>query len=163
MVTVTANPLTGEVVRTTRNPELSQVRVEETVITYSKGFRKPSKRSALITGATVEMQTAYFANQKLSGKIIVMESLVPFRSENITKDLKIAGNTGIICTFDDQPIFRTTEFTDDLDARDILIAHNNTELIKVETARLRALPSVEPEFILEDDFVEEEESADMVA
>lgn len=136
-VQVTAIPNSNEILRTTKNPEIFQVRVEETRISYENGFRTSNKRSALISGPKEELSAEFFNGQIIPGQIIVMESLTPFRKEDIEKDIKIAGKTNIPCMVGDQPIFRTTLFTANMEVTDSLIAHTNTESIKIEIARLK--------------------------
>ena len=66
----------------------------------------------------------------LNGKIIVKESVTPFSNNDPDRDLKIAGETGIICSVDDQPIYRKTFFVADITAQDVLIAHTNGDAIR---------------------------------
>jgi hypothetical protein len=66
----------------------------------------------------------------LNGKIIVKESVTPFSNNDPDRDLKIAGETGIICSVDDQPIYRKTFFVADTTAQDVLIAHTNGDAIR---------------------------------
>jgi hypothetical protein len=63
---------------------------------------------------------------QLPGKIIVKESLEPFNPENPDKNLKIAGDTGIICNIGGQPIYRDTFYSPSETAEDILIMHDET-------------------------------------
>ena len=66
----------------------------------------------------------------LNGKIIVKESVTPFSNNDPDRDLKIAGETGIVCSVDDQPIYRKTFFVADITAQDVLIAHTNGDAIR---------------------------------
>ena len=50
--------------------------------------------------------------------------------ENPDRDLKIAGDTGIVCRIDDQPIYRQTFYTSNMLGFDQLITHDNTDEIK---------------------------------
>ena len=52
-----------------------------------------------------------YAGQGLDGKIIIEESLEPFNKKNPERDLKVAGETGIVCTLGGLPIYRRTKFT----------------------------------------------------
>jgi len=72
----------------------------------------------------------FSANQALQGKITVREQLEPFSSNDPDRDYKYAGDTGIICCVDGQPIYRKTFFVTDMNAHDILIAHTNGQDIR---------------------------------
>ena len=134
-VIVTKNPTTGDILRATKNPEIFQIRVEEKRTTYENGFRRTSTRSALINGPEAELREEFFEGQRLPGQILVIESLSPFRTIDAHKDLKVAGTTGIPCTYDDQPIYRSMTYTSNIDTQDVLIQHNNTDQIKLVQSR----------------------------
>ena len=70
------------------------------------------------------------ADQKLAGKIQVREQLEPFSSNDPDRDYKYAGDTGIICCVDGQPIYRKTFFVMDMNAQDTLLAHTNGQDIR---------------------------------
>ena len=72
----------------------------------------------------------YFSGQELSGKIVVLEALTPFNKKNPERDIKQAGNTGIVCTVDGQPIYRKTLYTIISNVTDQLIKHDNTAQMK---------------------------------
>jgi hypothetical protein len=114
------------------NPEYGYIRLEQNTIQIDhSGWLKSVTRSTLLKGRMEDLlQTGYTGNTELPGKIVVMESLEPFNTENPDRDLKIAGSTGIICRIDDQPIYRQSFYTTDVTAYDHLIAHNNSEEIK---------------------------------
>lgn len=137
-VRVTAD-INGNVIGVSQNnPEYGYVRVEQSVTQISEaGWLKPVKRSALIKGKVDDLaQAGFIEGHELSGKIIVKESLTPFNPENPDKDLKIAGQTGVVCRIDDQPIYRQTFYTSNQDAYDELITHDNTiEIREVQVAQ----------------------------
>jgi len=118
--------------RSVNNPEYGYIRLEQKTIQIDQnGWLKSVKRSSILKGKMEDLlQTGYTANTELPGKIIVRESLQPFNLENPDRDLKIAGSTGIICRIDDQPIYRQSFNTTDVNAFDELIAHNNSLEIK---------------------------------
>ena len=88
------------------NPDYGYVRVEQTgTFINDQGWLRSSKRSTLIKGLVRDLEEANFSiGQEMPGKIVVVESLIPFNPENPDRDLKIAGTTGVICRIDDQPI-----------------------------------------------------------
>lgn len=126
------------------NPDYGYVRVEQNgTFINDQGWLRMSKRSTLIKGLVKDLQEANFkAGQELPGKIVVVESLIPFNPENPDRDLKIAGDTGVICRIDDQPIYRQTFFTSNLDAMDQLITHTNSEEIREVQAAQRAVSAL---------------------
>lgn len=140
-VTVTADK-SGNIINVSEtNPEYGYVRVESTAMSINEGgWLRSVKRSALIKGLVKDLLETGFKNgQELRGKIIVRESLEPFNPVNPDRDLKVAGETGIICRLDDQPIYRQTFFTSNVDAEDDLIMHNNQEEIKLAQQAHREL------------------------
>jgi hypothetical protein len=109
----------------------------------NEGWLRNVKRSALIKGKVEDLvDCAYQEGEVLPGKIIVVESFKPFNSLNPDRDLKIAGSTGIICRVDDQPIYRQTFYTTNVNAVDELITHDNTEEIKEVLSAQRAMSSL---------------------
>lgn len=137
-VVVTADA-DGNVIGVSKNsPEYGYVRVEQTVNQINdRGWLRPVKRSALIKGLVVDLVNANFTKgQEIPGKIVVVESFQPFNTENPDRDLKIAGDTGVICRVDDEPIYRQTFYTSNVAAQDDLIMHTNAEEIReVQTAQ----------------------------
>ena len=121
------------------NPEYGSIRVQQEGIIEinDKGFLKQVTRSAFIKGKLEDLVKAGYQNGSIiSGKIIVKESFEPFNPVNPDKNLKIAGDTGVICRVGDQPIYRETFFTQNLNALDELIAHDNkTEIVDVQVAK----------------------------
>ena len=121
-----------------KNPEYGYVRVEQVAsLINEQGWLRRSRRSALIKGLVKDLnETGFAEGQELDGKIVVVESLVPFNPENPDRDLKVAGETGVVCRIDDQPIYRQSFYTPNMDAKDTLLAHsNNDEIREVQAAQ----------------------------
>jgi hypothetical protein len=118
--------------QSTNNPEYGYIRVQQQTIQINdQGWLKSVRRSALIKGKMEDLISAdYKEGSEIPGKIIVVESLVPFNELNPDRDLKIAGDTGIICRIDDEPIYRQTFYTANINAFDELVTHNNSDEIK---------------------------------
>jgi len=114
------------------NPEYGYVRVVSTATQINnEGWLRTVRRSALIKGMVSDLTTVGFkAGDTLPGKIVVKESLQPFNPNNPERDLKIAGDTGIVCRVDDQPIYRQSFYTSDPNAEDELIMHTNGDEIR---------------------------------
>lgn len=126
------------------NPEYGWIRVEQQVRTINdRGWLRNTKRSALIKGKVQDLiDCNYQLGDVIPGKIIVVESLTPFNPENPDRDLKIAGDTGVICRIEDQPIYRQTFYTPNNNAEDDLLMHSNTEEIREVQSAQKAVSSL---------------------
>jgi hypothetical protein len=123
------------------NPEYGYIRVEQTApMVTDRGWLKISKRSSLIKGKVEDLQLLnYIQGQTLPGVIVVKESLTPFNLENPERDLKLAGDTGVVCRIDDQPIYRQTFYTTNPNSYDELITHDNSDEIKQVQSSLKTM------------------------
>lgn len=136
---------TGNVIGVSQNnPEYGYIRVEqETIQINDQGWLRNVRRSALLKGKVEDlMRTGYKEGTEIPGKIVVVESLTPFNSENPDRNLKIAGATGIVCRVDDQPIYRETFYTANLNAIDEFITHDNSTEIKEGMVAKNAINSL---------------------
>ena len=131
-VTVTADKNGNVIGVSQNNPEYGYMRVEQTAVQINdQGWLRNVKRGALIKGKVEDLVDCdYQDGDQIDGKIVVRESLTPFNPVNPDRDLKIAGDTGVICRIDDQPIYRQTFFTTNLNAHDELITHTNADEIR---------------------------------
>jgi hypothetical protein len=143
-VTVTADENGNVIGIFKNNPEYGYVRVEQaTPVVSDRGWLKVSKRSSFIKGKVDQLQSLnYRQGQEILGKIVVIESLTPFNMDNPDRDLKIAGDTGVICRIDDQPIYRQAFYTTNTNAQDELIYHTNVDEIKEVQAAQKAMTSL---------------------
>lgn len=130
-VTVTADK-NGNVINVSANPEYGYIRLEQKTIQIDeKGWLKSVKRSTILHGKMEDLlEAGYREGTELPGKIIVMESLTPLNDKDPDRDLKIAGSTNVICRIDDQPIYRQTYYSNNPEAYDVLISHNNSDEIR---------------------------------
>jgi hypothetical protein len=144
-VTVTADK-NGNIVKISENnPEFGFIRVEQIATQIANGWLRKVKRSAIINGNVNDLLEASFKDgQELAGKIVIVESFNPFNPENPDRDLKIAGDTGIICRVDDQPIYRQSVYTVNDQAQDEFIMHDNTEEIKEVVTIQKSLVKAKP-------------------
>lgn len=136
-VTVVADPATNSVISISdNNPEFGYVKLQQTrLVIEESGFMKPKSLSVLIHGTVSDLQKAgFYAGQELPGTICVRESLEPFTKSNPERDLKIAGNTGIVCTVDGNPIYRKTVYSAAANAEDVLVKHDNVEQLRAAYA-----------------------------
>jgi hypothetical protein len=143
-VVVTADQNGNVIGVSENNPEYGYVRVEQTgSFINDQGWLRISRRSALIKGLVKDLvETNFSAGQEIAGKIVVIESLTPFNSENPERDLKIAGDTGVICRYDDQPIYRQSFYTSNMNANDQFIVHTNSQEIKEVQAAQRSISAL---------------------
>jgi len=120
------------IVQSQNSPEYGYIRVIQKTIEINKdGWLKSVQRSTLLKGKMEDLLLAGYSDKtELPGKIIVMESMFPFNTENPDRNLKIAGKTGVICRYEDQPIYRQTFYTTNEKVFDQLISHTNTDEIK---------------------------------
>lgn len=143
-VVVCADKNSNVIVVSENNPEYGYVRVEQTgTFINDQGWLRVSRRSGLIKGLVKDLVEAQFHEGKeLNGKIVVIESLTPFNPENPDRDLKVAGDTGIICRYDDQPIYRQSFYTPNDNAQDQLIPHTNSQEIREVQIAQRTMSSL---------------------
>jgi hypothetical protein len=131
-VIVTADATTNSVVNVSENPEYGWIRVEQVrTMVDDNGFLKRKVVSAIVPGLLSDLQSSgFFAGQQLDGKIVVQESLEPFNKKTPERDLKIAGDTGVVCSIGGLPIYRKTVWSLDATAQDTLIKHDNVEQLR---------------------------------
>lgn len=131
-VVVVANDSGNVVQQSESNSEFGHIRVEQMrTIIDQRGWVNRKKYIALIAGKTEDLEALeYQDGQQLDGKIVVKESLTPFNAKNPDRDLKYAGNSGIICMHNDQPIYRKCVYTLDSGSQDEFVHHTNVAEIK---------------------------------
>jgi hypothetical protein len=127
--TIVLGNSTGGVIHTSKNSEYGFIRVEqERSLFDSKGFLRRKPVSALIPGTIEDLKKAgFYLGQELPGKIVIVEQTEPFNKTNPDMDLKVAGQTGIICMKDGKKIYRKHFYTVFTDADDEMIQHTNGE------------------------------------
>lgn len=124
---------TGNVInQSVNNPEYGYVRVEQIKTVFDENsFLRRKSVSALIHGYMEDLKAeGYFAGQELPGKVVVIESIKPFSEKNPSQGLKHAGNTGIVCTIEGLPIYRKTIYSDNSSTEDVLVKHDNIDVIR---------------------------------
>ena len=131
-VVVTADK-NGNVINVSENsPEYGYVRVEQNVTSVNdQGWLRLTKRTALIKGLMKDLlEVGFRAGQEMPGRIVIQETLTAFNPENPDRDLKIAGDTGVICRIEDQPIYRQSYYTANPNAEDQILMHTNSDEIR---------------------------------
>ena len=131
-VNIVADDMGNIIRQSSNNAEFGHIRLEQQTVSFGNtGWVKSSNRTTLLHGKMDDLQSLNLnESTPLNGKIIVKESVTPFSNNDPDRDLKIAGETGIVCSVDDQPIYRKTFFVADVTAQDVLIAHTNGDAIR---------------------------------
>ena len=155
-VIVVADEATGSVINVSENnSDYGYVRVSQTrTMIDDNGFLKRRVVSALIPGTIEDLQaTGFHAGQVLNGRVVVQEALLPFNQKNPERDLKIAGDTGILCTLGGLPIYRRTVFSFNEGLQDDLIKHDNVEELRAAyAASMKSNTSALKQAAVNDDF-----------
>lgn len=138
-VVVTADAA-GRVVVPSQNPEFGYIRIEQTrMIVGEDGWLRPRLVSTLIHGRFEDLKLFGFkAGQTLEGKITIQESLTPFNKKEPARDAKVAGKTGIVCTYMGAPIYRRHSWDETGTKLDELVEHDNVEMIREAFQKLEA-------------------------
>lgn len=131
-VKITGDELGNVIHQSVNNPEYGYVRVEQVRSMYDdNGFLRRRVVSALIQGSMEDLkQEGYYLGQDLPGKIAIIESLNPTNKKDHTKNIKTAGNTGVVCKVGNKPIYRKTIYTIITNVTDELVKHDNVDEIK---------------------------------
>ena len=131
-VNIIADDKGNAVRQSNSNPEFGHVRLVQTRVTFgNSGWVKKSNISTLLHGKLEDLQEMGLESMEfLPGKIVIKEQLEAFSQNDGDRDYKMAGDTGIICCVDGQPIYRKTFFVADATAQDVLVAHDNSAAIK---------------------------------
>ena len=131
-VTVAGDSETKSVIVVSDNSEYGYVRLEQVrSIIDDNNFLKRKVISTLIHSTVDELeQMNFYMGQELPGNILIKESLEPFNSKNPERDLKIAGDTGIVCKFEGNPIYRRTYYSVSSNGQDTFIQHDNVDELR---------------------------------
>ena len=136
----------GNIIRvSSNNPEFGCVRlVQDKVAFNTQGWVRKSQLSTLIHGKVEDLQSLDLNNKtELPGQIVIKEQTDPFSASDPDRDLKIAGDTGIVCVSHGEPIYRKTFYSMDEFEQDILIAHTNGRDIKEANSDVASLGEIE--------------------
>lgn len=131
-VVVTGDAAGNVIVTSKNNPEYGFIRVEQSrMLVDDRGWARKKTVSALIPGKVDDLQGFdWSAGEVVQGKVVVIESLTPFNEQDPSRDLKIAGDTGVICTVEGNPIYRKTVYSQDANTVDTFVKHDNVDEIR---------------------------------
>ena len=127
----------GNAIRVSKNnSEYGYVRVIQNKTMFNaNGWVAKKQLSTLVKGKVEDLEDLGFTSDtELQGNIVVMESFEPFSEKFADNDLKKAGDTGIVCCKDGQPIYRTTMYDQTGELLDTLIPHDNGDAIREANA-----------------------------
>jgi hypothetical protein len=138
---VTVRKENGATVRVSNNPEYGFIVLEQIASELKDGWISDKTLTTIIQGKTSVLESMDLS-KPLIGKIVVLESLKPFNDKQPERDLKYAGDTGIVCMDGDNPIYRKTEFTYDTNAHSEFIKHTNGAEIRSANSTNQAVESL---------------------
>lgn len=146
-VVVLGDEQTGVVINVSENnPDYGYFRVEQVkAVVDDSGFISRKKVTAIVPGLVEDLKSfGYYVGQEIEGKVVIEESLTPFNKKDPSRDLKIAGDTGIRCTLGGMPIYRRTKFTFDVSKSDVSIQHDNVEELRQAYAKANRTNAIAP-------------------
>jgi hypothetical protein len=121
----------------TNNPEFGYIRLtQETQTIGANNWLKKQSRSTLVHGKVEELEQSFSGMDHLNGQLIIREQITAFDNNNPDRDLKMAGETGVICKAVDKetgeivPIYRKTFFDPTMQMEDTLMPHVNSDEIR---------------------------------
>lgn len=138
---VTVRKENGATVRVSNNPEYGFIVLEQIASELKGGWISDKTLTTIIQGKTSVLESMDLS-KPLIGKIVVLESIKPFNDKQPERDLKYAGDTGIVCMDGDNPIYRKTEFTYDINKHSEFIKHTNGAEIRSANSTNQAVESL---------------------
>ena len=137
-IKVVADELGNSIRVSKNNPEFAHIRLEQKKVTFNtQGWVQNKTRSTLIQGKLEDLnELGIDENTVLSGNIVILEQTTPFNSKDPDRDLKMAGDTGIICkrtnynTGEEESIYRKTFYDQTGQQQDTFVPHTNSNEIR---------------------------------
>ena len=118
--------------REAQTPNKYFAMVSQTIeILDANGKSRTLVRTAIIADDLADIIKECKPNEAgiVQGKIVIIESLKPIISKNKQVGLKIAGHSGIPCTYKGRSIYMQFKLKSDVNAKDIRIQHDNRDEI----------------------------------
>ena len=119
------------------NPEYAHVLlVQNKTWIAPSGWVRQRRMSTLLNGKTELIQELGLNKKKyLPGQIVIKEQLEPFScSSDGDRDIKYAGDTGVICCKDGEIIYRKCFYDASSTDTDVLVQHTNGDAIREANA-----------------------------
>lgn len=125
------------------NPEFGYIRVGQTLSKFNQdGWLQEENRYFLLKGKIEQLQNSGMeAGHTLPGKLVRQESLEPFDDYSTPK---VAGDSGVVCKLEGQPIYSRIVYDATGTVQDTLIQHDNKEEIIAALASNNVRPIVGP-------------------
>ena len=121
----------------TNNPEFGYIRLNQNTTTIgTNNWLKSQNRSTLVHGKVEELEQSFSDMDSLPGQLVIREQIIAFDTNDSDRDLKMAGETGVICKAVDTetgeivPIYRKTFFDPTMNMTDVLVPHVNSDEIR---------------------------------
>ena len=143
-VIVMGNENGGVISVNENNPEQGSIWLSQSVfeMDHLTGFVNKRTRNAWLQGSIKDVlsELNYKVGEELPGNIVRFESFEPFSKnpEYASRDLKVAGDTGVVCKSNGKPIYSIARYVMDENVQDVLISHDNGEEIKAALAAKKA-------------------------
>ncbi len=121
------------IVKSSNNPLYGYIRVEQEreIFDEETGFLRRTVLSALVPGLVKDLERlGWIEGQLIPGRIRIQEQMLPFNRKDASANLKIAGDTNVVCEADGKSIYRNTFYTPNPEGTDTLIPHTNGEQIR---------------------------------
>ncbi len=131
------------------NPEQGSIWLSQSVfeMDHISGFVNKRTRNAWLQGSiqNVLSELHFKVGQEVPGNIVRFESFEPFsrNPEYAEKDIKIAGDSGVVCKQEGKAIYSIARYVMDDTVEDVLISHDNGDEIKAANAAKKATQAVE--------------------
>ena len=121
----------------TNNPEFGYIRLQQNATTIgTNNWLKTQNRSTLVHGKVEELEQSFSNMDSIPGQLVIREQIIAFDTNDSDRDLKMAGETGVICKAVDTetgeivPIYRKTFFDPTMNMTDVLVPHVNSDEIR---------------------------------
>lgn len=129
---------TGMVIRVNeKNKDFGYVLLRQLRDEFSEnGFIEEKPVTCLVKGPVDVLKRKNWKPwQEIKGKIVVQESLEPFREKSLEYDVKMSSSEGgVMLVHEDQPIFRRTFYSVNPEKEDNYIQHTNVEEVRAAVA-----------------------------
>lgn len=129
---------TGMVIRVNeKNKDFGYVLLRQLRDEFSEnGFIEEKPVTCLVKGPVeVLKRKSWKPWQQIKGKIVVQESLEPFREKSLEYDIKMSSSEGgVMLVHEDQPIFRRTFYSVNAEKEDTYIEHTNVDEVRAAVA-----------------------------
>ena len=107
--------------------EVASIMIQQTSMSGISRMGRASVRTAFITleQSGLELMKPYLIKDAVfpyAGKIVIKETLIPYTKANgETQEPKIDPRTREVITYQGQPVYRNSQFTEDINEADILL------------------------------------------